>query len=267
MSGRSLATRAAGAVLAALIASGCGNTDGASAPGGPSGADSARKDSPREALGKPDVVVSPAEWRAAFKKDSAAARARYKGKVIEMSGTVDSARPDPYGLCGYISLEVPNDLVGVRCVLADKKPWRKVSPGSKVKVRGMSSDVIAGDLKPCEIVEAGPNPGVVITARELARLFAADRREAVKKYDEKWAYVKGEVAEKASTEHCAVLLRLKGEAGIGLTCCFGKPAGYRAGLDGVRVGSQVDVFGRLQVSPGPREKEISFIMCFLTDAK
>jgi hypothetical protein len=182
-----------------------------------------------------------------------------------MSGTVDSARPDPYGQCGYINLEVPNDFEGVRCVLADKKPWKKVSPGSKVKVRGKSSEVISGDLNPCEIVEAGPNPGVIITAQELARQFAADRKGAGQKYDEKWAYVKGEVAEKTSSQGCAVLLKLKGEKDVIVTCCFGEA--YKRGLESVKVGSQVDVYGRLQISPAAQEKVVSLLICVLTEAK
>ena len=249
MSIRSLVALAAGCLLVPFAAAGCGSTSGA----------------PVQALGKPDVTITPAQWRAEFKKDAAAARAKYKGKVIEMSGTVDSARPDPYGLCGYINLEVANDFEGVRCVLTDKTPWKKVSPGSKVKVRGMSSDVIAGDLKPCEIIEAGPNPGVVVTAPELARQFAADRRAANQKYDDKWAYVKGEVTEKTSSKGCAVLLKLKGEKDVIVTCCFGEA--YKAGLEAVKVGSQVDVYGRLQINPGPQEKAVALIICVLTDAK
>src|SRR5882724_5417045 len=192
-------------------------------------------------LGKADIVVTPAEWRADFKKNAAAAKAKYKGKVVEMSGTVDSARPDPFGNpVGFIDLEVANDPFGsVRCVLADKKPWLKVSPGSKVKVRGKSSDVVSGDLNPCEIVEAGPNPGVVITAAELTKQFGADRQATKKKYDEKWAYIKGEVSAVTKPQGCAVLLTLKGAGDITVTCCFGEA--YKRGTEIVKVGTHVDV--------------------------
>src|SRR5262249_34234728 len=127
-------------------------------------------------LGKPDLVVTPAEWRAEFKKDSTAAKAKYRGKVIEMSGTLEGVRPDPFGTqFAFIEFDVANDFAGVRCVLTDPRPWRKVGPGSKVKVRGKSSEIHAGDLNPCEIVEAGPNTSVIITAAQLAKEFAADR--------------------------------------------------------------------------------------------
>jgi hypothetical protein len=215
-------------------------------------------------LGKPDLVVSPEQWAADFKKDSQAARAKYKGKVIEMSGTVSLARPDPYGLCGYISLDVPNDAFGVRCVLADLKPWKKVSPGSKVTVRGKSSDLIAGDIRPCEVVKAGPNPGVVISAQELARQFAADRKQARQKYNEKWAYIKGEVMEKTAKPGQASF-KLKGADGIAVTCSTGDA--YKKMVTEVKVGAQVEAFGQLQIFDGPQDREILVGLYGLTDAK
>jgi uncharacterized protein (TIGR03067 family) len=226
----------------------------------------AKKEPGSAAQGAPDLVVTPAQWRMDFKKDAKAAKAKYKGKTIEMFGVVDSARPDPFGgPFGYISLEVADDLEGVRCVLKDTKPWKKVSPGSKVQVRGKSSELISGDLNPCEIIEAGPNPGVVVSAADLAREYAADRREAEKKYDSKWAYIKGEVIERTSSKGCPVLLKLKGAGDITVHCCFGDL--YKRGTESLKAGSQVDVYGRLSVDSAPSEKSVSLLMSMLTDAK
>jgi hypothetical protein len=236
---------------------------GAATSGAGAGAKNGKGPAP---IGKANLVVTPAEWRADFKKDSAAAKAKYKGKVIEMSGIVTSARPDQFGApFGFINLNVADDVVGVRCVLADPKPWKKVSPGSKVTVRGKSSETLSGDLNPCEIVEAGPNPGVVITALELTKQFAADRMETQKKYDEKWAYVKGEVIMRSKSEGCAVLLTLKGDGDITVNCCFGEA--FKRTADGVKVGSKVDVFGRLQVDPDPKENAVMLLISVLTDAQ
>jgi hypothetical protein len=229
----------------------------------PAGGD--KKSTAPQPLGKPDLVVSPADWRAEFKKDSQAARAKYRGKVIEMSGTVSSARPDPYGLCGYISLDVADDAFGVRCVLTDLKPWKRVSPGSKVKVRGKSSDLIAGDLRPCEIVEAGPNPGVVITAEELSRQFAANRKQTSARYDGKWAYVKGKVSEKSPAKSSAAWFKLKGAGGITVKCSTGDA--YKDMVSRVKVGARIEVFGQLQIFDGPADREISVGMYGWTDAK
>jgi hypothetical protein len=207
MSARPFITLTTAFLFVTVIAPGCGKKEEPSPKGGPSAVGGAKAPAP-QTLGKPDVTVTPAEWHAEFKKDPEAAKAKYKDKVIEMSGTVSSVRPDPYGEVGRVNLEVPKDLLGVECMLADKKPWTKVSPGSKVKVRGKLWDRFNGVLNPCEIVEAGKNPAVTLSAQELAKQFAADRKEARKMYDEKWAYLKGEVAEKLDDK---VALRLKGE--------------------------------------------------------
>jgi hypothetical protein len=261
MPARCLIALAVGSLTLTLAAPGCGQKEEPPAAGGPSAADGDKKSSP-QALGKADLIVTPAEWRAAFKKDSQAAKDNYKDKVVEMSGTVSSVRPDPYGLVGYVNLDVPNDLEGVRCVLADKKPWRKVSPGSKIKVRGKSSDRFSGDLSPCAIVEAGPNPALTISAQELAKDFAADRKEARKKYHEKWAHVRGEVAEKLSEK---IALKLKGAGDIWVICYFPQP--YKNQLEPVKSGSKVDIFGELSVFDGPQDREVTLNGCALTDVK
>jgi hypothetical protein len=217
-------------------------------------------------LGKADLVVTPAQWRADFKKDAKTARAKYAGKVVEMTGTIDSVRPEPFGApYSYISFEVAGDFEGVRCVLSDPRPWLKVSPGSRVKVRGKSSDVVSGDLKPCEIVEVMSNPGVTVTAPELARQFAADRKGAQKKFDDKWANLKGDVVARSKSKFCVAVLTLKGAGDVTVNCCFGE-AGKR-GTEKIKVGAKVAVFGRLSVGPGAREKSIWLNSCFLTEAK
>jgi tRNA_anti-like len=226
------------------------------------------KDSPKDKpLPDKDVlVVTPAQWRADFKKDSAAAKAKCKGKTIEMSGVVDSARPDPFGgPYGFINLEVTDDFVGVRCVLADPKPWKKVSPGSKVKVRGKSSDVLSGDLNPCTIIEASPNPCVVITAADLAKQYTADRQVTAKKYEEKWAMVKGEVIDRPKTDLCAVLVKLKGAGDITLECCFGEA--YKRTTEKVVVGSKVDIYGRIWFDSSPKAKAIGMSICVVSDVE
>lgn len=262
MSARCLITLVVATLVLTLAAPGCGKSEESPAEGSPS-AGGGGKEAPPRALGKPDLTVTPAEWHAAFKKDPEAARARYKDKVVEMSGTVDGVGPDPYGEVGRLYLEVPN-FQHVECMLADKKPWLKVSPGSKVKVRGKLWERGTGVLNPCEIVEAGPNPAVTISAPELARQFAADRKEARKKYHDQWAYVKGEVAKK-DAEKFQVQLTLKGAGDITVRCIFGDA--YKKGTEGVKVGSRVDIFGKLSVFDGPQDREVTMGLCTVTAVK
>jgi hypothetical protein len=262
MMARCLILLALGSLTLILVAAGCGQTDNPSVGGGSFTTERGEGKAPHPSLGKADLIITPVEWRAEFKKDSQAAKAKYKDKVIEMSGTVSSVRPDPYGLVGYVNLDVPDDLEGVRCVLVDKKPWKKVSPGSKVKMRGKSSDRFSGDLSPCEIVEAGPNPALTVSAQELTKQFAADRKEARKKYHENWAYVQGEVTEKVSKK---IALTLKGAADVSVVCYFPQP--YKEQLDPIQSGSMVDLFGQLSVFDGPQDREVVLNGCTVTDVK
>src|SRR5947207_99968 len=139
MSARPLIALATGFLLVTLAAPGCSKKEGPPVKGSPPAAEGGQKESPPQALGKADVTVTPAAWHAEFKKDPEAAKAKYKDKVVEMSGEVTGVRPDPYGAVGIMDLDVPNDAFGVKCMLADLKPWTKVSAGSKVDVFGQLS--------------------------------------------------------------------------------------------------------------------------------
>jgi hypothetical protein len=264
MTNRSLLGLAVGALLAALAAGGCTKKDEGSAKGPPAGAEP-KRDAYNEPLGAPEVTVTPAEWHAEFKKDSKAATAKYKGKVVELAGEVSTVSGDPYDNVGYVFLKVPGDILGVRCATRDKKPWVKVSPGSQVKVRGrISGTYSTGDLDPAEITEAGPNPGVVISAQQLAKEFAADRKAAREKYDNKSAYVDGEITEKGSSQYCGIQLKLKGEGDAYVSCCFGKAANTKP-LESAKPGQKVKVFGTLSVIDGEKQKEVYLNTCELTE--
>jgi hypothetical protein len=255
-----------GMLLAAGVAPGCSKKDETPAKGGAGGKEK-EQGKAAQALGQPDVTMAAEAWNAEWKKDKDAAAARYKGKVVELSGTVQGADDDPYGEVGYVYLKAKDNLIGVRCATRNKKPWTKVSPGSEVKVRGRVPDFgLPGDLYEAEIVDAGPNPGVVITALELTREYAADRDAAAKKYHDKWAYVSGEVAEKTSSNFCKVLLKLKGEGDLTVACCTGAASDTKA-LDALKAGANVSMFGKLAVFSDPKRKEVGLDMAKLTEAK
>ena len=267
MSVRPMLALVVGMLLVLGAASGCGKKEETPAKGG--GAEGGGKEPEKQAaqpLGKPDVTMTAEDWAAEWKKDEAAAKAKYKDKVVELSGTVRGTDDDPYGNVGYVYLQAKADILGVRCATTDKKPWTKVSPGSEAKIRGKVPEAgLPGDLYPAEIVHAGPNPGVVITAKERTKEYAADRAAAVKKYNDKWAYVSGEVAEKTKSEYCKVLLKLKGEGDLTVNCCTG--AGNPKALDALKAGSHVSMFGKLSVFSDPKRKDIGLDMAKLTEAK
>jgi len=204
-----------------------------------------KEQSPGLANKPADFTLDAKAWKEEWKKDSAAAGAKYRGKVIELSGAVDSADQDPFGAVGYVFLLGPGDDQGVRCATVDKEPWAKVSPGSKVKIKGVAPDAdlgMDGGLVKCVITEAGPNPAIVTSARQLAADFTADREGAKKKYDEKWVIADGEVSSITDKQR----LILSGQGPTQVPCEF--PSITDKGpLVGVKKGDKVKMFGRCYV--------------------
>ncbi len=209
---------------------------------------------------KPDYSLDVKEWHAEFAHDTKAAVAKYKDKVVELSGTVQLVAEDPQEQVGLVYLQIEGSDLGDRCATLDKKPWLRLSPGSTVKLRGKLPEFgLPGDLGDADIVETGPNPAIAMTAEQLAGEFAADAKAATDKYDEKWANLDGEVLEKSSKVR-AVQLKLKGMGDVAVTCSFSE-RGKRA-LEAVKVGSKVKVFGQLSI-----EKQPLLNACILTEAK
>jgi len=206
-----------------------------------------------------DFTLDAKAWEEWWEKDKAVAAAKYQGKVVELSGVVDSADADPYGEVGYVYLKTTGKGTGVRCSTVDKEPWSKVSPGSKVKIRGIPPAAGGGqdgELEKCVITEAGPNPAIVTSARQLATDLAADPRAAEKKYDEKWVIADGDVASIKDKQR----LILTGQGATQVPCTFGDLPG-KGPLAQFKPGDKVKVFGRCYVFPD--KKEIGLERCLL----
>jgi hypothetical protein len=200
---------------------------------------------------KVDVSMAAADWYAEWKKDESAAKLKYKGKVIELSGTVDRAVEDgsDRGM-GWVFLVAPGAIVGFPMYTNDKDPWLRVCSGSKVKVRGVVPEFGGepGGLWKVVLVEVGPNPGIQTTAVKLSAEFAEDLEKAKKKYVEKskeqphkkQLYLEGEVLDKTEDNRT---FRLRGEGDWAIFCHFlDWPTKKIASL---KVGTKVKVLGEV----------------------
>jgi hypothetical protein len=197
-------------------------------------------------LVKVDYTLDVGQWHAEFGKDPKAAFGKYNGKVVELTGEVEWVSEDPSQQVGCVYLRVEGAPLQDRCATIDKQPWLKVSPGSKVRIRGKMPEYgLPRDLEEAEIVEAGPNPALVMSAQQLTTEYAADRKAGNDKFDEKWAILEGEVVEKGPAKDCAVQLKLKGTDDVTVRCGFGDR--NKKPLDAVKVGSRVKVFGQLSI--------------------
>ena len=77
---------------------------------------------------KPDFVLTATAFDEEYTKDGKATEAKYKGKVIELSGAVKNfgltSRCEP-----FVSLEASlGNETGVRCFIADMRFWMKAAP-------------------------------------------------------------------------------------------------------------------------------------------
>jgi tRNA_anti-like len=219
------------------------------------------------AKGTPDFTMEVTQWAEEFQKGKEAAAAKYKDKLIELSGIVSDTGEDPYGNVGYIYLQVPKSVkIDIRCGTKDTKPWLKVSEGSKIKIRGTPDLFGEGGLYPAEVVEAGPSPAFVVSAVQLAEEFAKNPESASKKYHRKWAHIEGEVnlATRKEGEKPIHLLFLKGDATRVVKCFIMEGSGKQ--LADVQPGAKLKVYGQL-TDFGIGEKEIDVYYCVLSELK
>jgi hypothetical protein len=213
---------------------------------------------------KPDFVLDAKAWSEEWREGLAAARAKYRGKVIDLSGEVDSF-VDGAGEPAELRLKAAEGRLGARCLTVDRQPWAKVAPGSKVKIRGMLASH-GSTLSPSYIIWAGPNPALLISSQDLAKQFAADREGTAPKFHDKWIYVDGEVVEKMPPKGAAMaVLKLKGEAKedepVRVDCIFTGESD-RA-VERVKVGARVKVLGKAFLRGLPSEKSVHLHECLL----
>lgn len=201
---------------------------------------------------KPDFVFDVPTWRDEWKNDREAAKKKYTGKIVELTGEVIyvmvafegslAGRDLRSGPGGWVNLKNPNGSP-VTCTTTDPQPWLTVSEGSKIRIRGRAGKANDEDLVDCVIVEAGPSSALAVTVEEITAAVAADLGAAEKKYDKKYAHITGEVTEVVKDKDGTVKLKLKGASGVGAYATLGVPAAHRAGT--IQVGQTIRLFSEV----------------------
>ncbi len=177
-----------------------------------------------------------------------AADEKFKGKVIELSGTVEDVSRNISGEA-FVQLKVSGELLGVMCFTTDEQPWATAARGQKVRIKGLWAEVVfAPRLLSCVFVETGEYAAVRISAADLANEYAADPEATVKRYDKKHLVVTGEVASLDANEFKAVRLVLKTGNKVAVNCGF---TAFDKDLSGAyEVGQTVRVFGEFSLNFG-----------------
>ncbi len=152
--------------------------------------------------------------------------------------------------------------------LTDPEPWAKLSPGQTVKLRGTCGfNTTEPYLVKSVIVEAGPNPAVIITAEQLAEEYAKDRKATLKKYLKKYFIVSGEVEKKQERESKFIAVYLKGSSGIRVECGFPGNSPNSAMTQSIEVGQKIKVFGQLFVTDLQEKDKVALSDCYLITGK
>lgn len=245
--------------LAALCMTGCGRNDHGTIVVVPPSKQPVAAD-PATMPERSDFSSDASAWYDEFQKDPAAAREKYRGKTLDLSGRVAYISPENWGV--YLKAEHadPKKELGVPCIFPRESPWAYVSVGSAVKIRGKlfiepeehppdgSVAPVQAILNPAWVME-NKDVAVPQKATELAKQFTRDRVAFRQKFNDRSAYVEGEILEKASSQGCEILLRLKGDDGVTVDCCTGGLFNLRSKekLKGARKGNTVIVYGTYSV--------------------
>jgi hypothetical protein len=237
-----------------LIQVGCGWNDRIP-PTGPTGPSlpAAIPTSPTTIEAKPDFVFETVPWHEEWTKDRDAAKVKYVGKLIELTGEVVFVHLEWDGLNagpgGMVNLK-DEKRGAVTCITTDPQPWLTVSEGSTVRLRGRSGKRDGEELADCSIVEAGPNPAITATAEEIAKAVAADLDAADQKYNKKFAHVSGTVSEVLKDTDGTVSLMLKGAGEVEVRALMGRPAVHRAGP--IKAGQVIALFCEVLIPVDPK---------------
>lgn len=194
---------------------------------------------------KADYTFEPKLWKEECKNNPKGAKEKYTGKVIQLTGTIETLGADPYRPLGIIYLRDNMSTDEIRCYTADPEPWWKVSPGSKITLKGTPGESVShpGDLIHCVIVEASPNQAIVVNAEQLAKDVLKNGNAAVEKYSGKYGIVEGELVSKKENQ-----LVLKGDGKTTIQCAFGYGDIDEERMATLKIGQKVKVFGQIAIS-------------------
>lgn len=143
---------------------------------------------------KPEFTLTAKALVEEFLNDNDGAKARYKEKVLEITGVVKAVGIDKSN-APYFDLEgLPRAFGTVHCVTTDKTPWKTAMPGQTVTLRGrVPAFATLARLADCQVESVKGAPPATITASKLAVEYRTNPMATNKKYEGKWLIVLGEV--------------------------------------------------------------------------
>jgi hypothetical protein len=204
-----------------------------------------------------DVTLSAADFYTEFRKGAEAAAAKYKGKVVELSGKIYSVGYNDGVKSSVIIFEGPEKgrPIGAVCVVPGHHFVGELGRGQTITVRGttVTSDA---RLESATLVKRGPDTVVRVAAPDLTKAYNTDRKAVEQKYLNKTLVVTGEVLEfKNAPGSNYEYLELKGSGATRVKCWYPLAPSLK---QQVRVGQTVRFAGHL--FPGGSDDDLIMLM-------
>ena len=199
-----------------------------------------------------DYKLTMDELEQEIKADSSVTSTKYGGKVLELSGIVESPIVDAGKKVVAFELKSSkprpdHTTIEILCICDDRSVYGTLGRGQTLRVRGVYIRA-GGIMKPCEVVEKGPDTRALIASPQLAAEFTANWDEAKRKYNEKTLVLSGTVsAIKHRSDGKGLefnLLELKGDGNTVVECLYINPEV----ADRYKVGDAVELVGSLSFS-------------------
>jgi hypothetical protein len=236
------------AALAIAVALGCGKPP--SQPANLPSASGPTPDSPKQPVASPSksppavFKLSALDYLKEWEQDRPAAKKKYDDKTLELIGVVARVNEDR-NRRGTVELNADIRLTPVSCSMVEEQPWATMSPGQSVTIRGKATFTFATPhLLDCVVVQAGPNPAIMVHPQDLAKEYANDPDATKKKYGGKYLIIEGEIVDKKHNSDLGELHAfLKGYDKVRVDC---RMNGFDQKLvDSIKVGHKVKVVGQL----------------------
>jgi hypothetical protein len=125
----------------------------------------------------PDITVSVDDIKKDFASDEAAAKAKYDGKIIRVTGTLKTVAD--FDLDGNYAFTL-DGMPAVNCVASKSgsKGCKAISIGQEATVQGKCTTATADSfaLSDCQMISLGKDPSIKVSAADLAKAFATKTR-------------------------------------------------------------------------------------------
>ncbi len=204
---------------------------------------------------KLDFSLTSKQFAEECDRDKAAAKAKYTGKVIELSGLMTGIGRNIFEDAFLILEGGKKSLFGVHCFMAEDQPWLKATPGQTVKVKGTASDFGPPQLVACVITDVSGPRAPTLTAEELAREYAAGQDATHKKYEEKHLFLSGEIAKVSINKAEVALVTFKTTGQPQVVAKF-SPVAKKQTKD-LTAGQKIKVLGQYTLRDAPDEVGLS----------